>query len=70
MKKAITSFSIRAAALLTLMLLTILTVPSEARADASGYCGTNGHETEVTWSYNATTATLTISGTGAITDYD
>ena len=70
MKKAITSFSIRAAALLALMVLTILIAPSEARADASGYCGTNGHETEVSWSYNATTATLTISGSGAIKDYD
>ena len=36
-------------------------------ADLSGFCGTDGHEEEVTWSYDpATTKTLTISGTGGM----
>ena len=44
-----------------LMLLTTMT----AWADGNGSCGDG-----VTWSYNGGTKTLTISGTGAMTDYD
>ena len=36
----------------------------------SGNCGTAGHEAEVTWSLNMCDSVLTISGTGAIADYD
>ena len=43
----------------------MLTAVSGAWADASGSCGT-----AVTWSYVESTQTLTISGTGAMTDYN
>ena len=47
------------------LLLFILTLmPMLAMADASGSCGTN-----VTWTYNSTTKTLTIQGSGAMTNY-
>ena len=36
----------------------------------SGNCGTTGSESSVTWSYNPTTKTLTISGTGQMMYYD
>ena len=35
----------------------------------SGNCGTTGSESSVTWSYNPTTKTLTISGTGQMMYY-
>ena len=35
----------------------------------SGNCGTTGSESSVTWSYNLTTKTLTISGTGQMMYY-
>lgn len=50
--------------LLSIIALLCLTVTS-ARADSSGSCGTN-----VTYSYVESTHTLTISGTGAMGDYD
>ena len=43
----------------------MLTAVSGAWADASGSCGT-----AVTWSYVESTQTLTISGSGAMTDYN
>ncbi|GEM_PF-1140152 len=43
----------------------LLTAVTGARADDSGSCGTN-----VSYSYVESTHTLTISGTGAMTDYD
>ena len=43
----------------------MLTAVSGAWADASGSCGT-----AVTWSYVESTQTLTISGTGAMADYN
>ena len=50
--------------LLSIIALLCLTFTS-ARADSSGSCGTN-----VTYSYNESTQTLTISGTGAMEDYE
>jgi len=35
----------------------------------SGNCGATGNESGVQWSYNLSTETLTISGTGAMADY-
>ena len=43
----------------------MLTAVSGAWADDSGSCGT-----AVTWSYVESTQTLTISGSGAMTDYN
>ena len=39
---------------------------------SQGYCGAEGHETDVTWVLKGTSHnyTLTISGTGAMADYD
>ena len=51
-----------------LLLLMMLTTVS-SWAQTSGNCGTSGHESDVTWSYNSTNNTLTISGTGAMADY-
>lgn len=51
----------RAAMTLLVMLLTTVS----AWADSSGSCGTN-----VTYTYSESTHTLTISGNGAMTDYD
>ena len=48
---------------LLLFILTLL--PMLAMADASGSCGTN-----VTYTYNSTTKTLTIQGSGAMDDYN
>ena len=48
-----------------LILTMLLTAVSGAWADDSGSCGT-----DVTYSYVSSTQTLTISGTGAMTDYD
>ena len=50
--------------LLSILALLCLTV-SSAWADDGGTCGTN-----LTWSYVESTHTLTISGTGAMDDYD
>ena len=48
-----------------LILTMMLTAVSDAWADDSGSCGT-----AVTWSYVESTQTLTISGSGAMTDYN
>ena len=49
---------------LLLFFLTIL-IPTIAAADESGICGDY-----VTYLYSSDTNTLTISGTGAMTDYE
>ena len=36
----------------------------------SGYCGETGHESDVRWSFNSITGVLTISGNGAMADFD
>jgi len=66
MNKTITHLSLRAATLLTLMLLTILAAPNEARAAeivANGTCGDN-----LTWTLTGS-GVLTFSGTGEIPSY-
>lgn len=45
--------------------LSCLTVCAYADEPTSGSCGTNA-----TWTYDASTQTVTISGTGAISDFD
>ena len=35
---------------------------------STGYCGTEGNETDVVWEFNANTMALTISGTGPMAD--
>lgn len=47
-----------------LLLLVIILLPMVASADNSGFCGDN-----VIWTYVEATKTLTISGTGDMTDY-
>jgi uncharacterized repeat protein (TIGR02543 family) len=36
----------------------------------SGYCGTTGHEEEVAWTYDPADRSMTISGSGAMYDYN
>ena len=55
--------ALRALAVIIVMLMSATT----ARADDSGYCGANGNN--VTWSYNSSSKTLTISGSGAMANY-
>ena len=59
MKKRILSLFLA----ISLLLPGMLTVPVSAAA-TSGSCGNT-----LTWSFNSTTGTLTISGTGTMTDY-
>ncbi len=50
---------------LSLIMIISATTITTSAATYSGYCGSN-----VKWSYNTTNYTLTISGTGAMYDYD
>ena len=55
--------------LFTTLALLLMAV-SGAWADASGNCGTTDHESEVTWTFTTSDGKLTISGTGAMADYN
>ena len=66
MKTRFTSIIERAAMTLLLMVFTT----GSAWADDSGNCGTTDHESDVQWSYDSSSKTLTISGNGAMADYD
>ena len=46
-------------------LLDAISIKASAEGATSGTCGAN-----VTWNYNTSTKTLTISGTGAMSDYN
>ena len=58
-------------ALRALAVIIVMLTSTTAWADDSGYCGDpNDHDGQnVTWSYNSSNKTLTISGTGAMNDY-
>ena len=60
MKKRIFVFT-----LLILLLTPLITFPISAESPLAGTCGDNAY-----WRYDESTKTLTISGTGAIYDYD
>lgn len=49
----------------TAFILSIIPISVFAAGETSGQCGDN-----LTWSYNTETATLTISGTGSMYNYD
>ena len=48
-----------------LMVISIIPITASAAAPTSGTCGD-----DLTWTYDDTTYTLTISGTGAMYDYE
>lgn len=58
----------RLLALLLAFVMTFSLLPTVAWAATSGDCSAAG-DGSVTWSYDAGTTTLTISGTGAMKDY-
>ena len=61
---------ILSALLAVAMLLALMPTAAFAADDppTSGTCGANGDN--LTWSFDTTTGTLTISGTGAMKDYN
>ena len=63
MKKRILSLLL--VLVMLLGMLPTVALAAEDETPTSGSCGEN-----VTWSYDADTQTLTISGTGPMTDYD
>ena len=64
MKKISKSFSIILTLIMIISIIPMSSIPSNA-ATYSGECGDN-----LTWTYDTLTYTLTISGTGAMYDYD
>ena len=49
---------------------TVTTLTNSYVPVTNGYCGTTGNEESVTWSYDASTKTLSISGTGYMMYYN
>ena len=59
----------RLLALLLAFVMTFSLLPTVTWAATSGDCSADDGSSSVTWSYDADTTTLTISGTGAMADY-
>jgi len=57
------------ALILALILMLAMGSALADSAPTGGYCGAEGDGTNATWSFDASTGTLTISGTGAMVDY-
>ena len=61
---------ILSALLAVAMLLALLPTAAFADNAPGGNCGAEGDGSKVKWSFDTTTGTLTISGSGAMADYD
>lgn len=68
-KRLLNLMKLRTAMMLATVVVTFLGLPTKAWADSSGTCGKTSSD-NVTWSYVESTKTLTVSGTGAMADYD